>query len=133
MIDMPARNGETYILKTLGEKKMKVEVAATAEARIRGLSGRSGMPTNTGMLFIFDRISVQSMWMVEMRFPLDILWLDEYMRIVNISYDCKPCPDRSRCPFFGSMYPVKYAIELNGGAARAFGLDVGDSLILSEE
>jgi uncharacterized membrane protein (UPF0127 family) len=133
MIDMPARNGETYVLKTLDDKKMIVEVSVTAEARIRGLSGRSRMPTNTGMLFIFDTISMQSMWMVEMRFSLDILWLDEYMRIVNISYDCQPCPDRSNCPFFSSVHPVKYAIELNEGAARAFGLDVGDTLLLSEE
>ena len=133
MIDMPARNGEIYVLRTLDGKKMKVEVAATAPARIRGLSGVSRMPTNTGMLFIFDRISVQSMWMVEMRFALDILWLDEFMRIVHISYDCQPCPDRDRCPFFSSVHPVKYAIELNGGAARSFGLEVGDPLLLSEE
>ncbi len=130
---MPARNGEIYVLKTLDGKKMKVEVAATAPARIRGLSGVSRMPTNTGMLFIFDKISVQSMWMVEMRFTLDILWLDEFMTIMHISPNCAPCPDRSNCPFFSSMYPVKYAIELNGGAAAAFGLGVGDRLLLTEE
>ena len=133
MIDMPARNGEIYVLKTLDGKKMKVEVSATVEARIRGLSGRAGMPTNTGMLFIFDRISVQAMWMVEMRFALDILWLDEFMTILHISPNCTPCPDRSNCPFFSSVHPVKYAIELNGGAAAAFGLGVGDTLLLSEE
>jgi uncharacterized membrane protein (UPF0127 family) len=133
MIDMPARDGETYVFKTLDGKKMKVEVAVTSAARIRGLSGRGRMPTNTGMLFIFDKISVQSMWMVEMRFPLDILWLDEFMMVVSISPNCAPCPDRSRCPFFGSVYPVKYAIELNGGAAAAFGIKVGDPLFLSEE
>jgi hypothetical protein len=56
-----------------------------------------------------------SMWMPDMKFPLDIVWLDETLSVINISYDCAPCPSTDECPSISSVWPCKYAIEMNAG------------------
>ena len=80
------------------------------------------------MLFIFDHVSRQGMWMIEMKFPLDIVWLDEQMTVVHISPSCPPCESAAKCPTYSSRYRVKYAIEMTAGQAAANGFVVGKQL-----
>ena len=105
-----------------------VEVVVSPEAIIKGLSGRSPLLSGHGMLFIFPEISKQSMWMPEMKFPLDIIWLDEDFLIVHITKDCKPCKTRINCPSYSSKYQVQYAIEFKSGDADAYGFEIGKTL-----
>src|SRR5208282_2732770 len=60
----------------IGGVVLTVELAATATAQERGLSGRASMPSNEGMLFVFDHPSYWSFWMTDMKFPLDIIWFN---------------------------------------------------------
>ncbi|MDN5803020.1 MAG: DUF192 domain-containing protein [Microlunatus sp.] len=55
--------------------EFRVEVAQTAEQQRDGLSGRAELSAGTGMLFRFGRRGEQQVWMVGMRFPLDIAWI----------------------------------------------------------
>jgi uncharacterized membrane protein (UPF0127 family) len=105
-----------------------VEIVASPDAIIKGLSGREPLPSGHGMLFVFPEISRQSMWMPEMKFPLDIIWLDETLTVVHINYDCKPCKSRSDCTNYSSVYQVKYAIEFKADDADVYGLSVGTQL-----
>jgi uncharacterized protein len=77
------------------------------------------------MFFVFDTKIVQGMWMYRMRFPLDIVWLDEYLRVVSITRGCQPCASRAACPTYSSVYPARYAIELNAGDTNALGIREG--------
>ncbi|MCH8298791.1 MAG: DUF192 domain-containing protein, partial [Chloroflexi bacterium] len=52
-----------------------VELAATPEERIRGLSGREHLNSGSGMLFIFENAERFRFWMREMEIPLDIVWI----------------------------------------------------------
>ena len=55
----------------VGNTKISIEIAATQEARITGLSGRKSLAEDTGMLFVFDqKNTVRSFWMKGMEFPL---------------------------------------------------------------
>ena len=56
---------------TIGEAFYHVEVKDSPLERSQGLSGRQSLPTDTGILFIFDKPEVQNFWMKEMQFPLD--------------------------------------------------------------
>lgn len=68
----------------VGEKEYRVEIADTAEARRRGLSGREGLADNQGMLFLFEQKGYYNFWMKEMRFDIDIVWiLDD--KVVGVS------------------------------------------------
>jgi uncharacterized membrane protein (UPF0127 family) len=107
-----------------------VEVVVSPAAIKQGLSGRPPLPSGNGMLFIFSSISKQGMWMIEMKFPLDIIWLDETMTVVHITKDCPPCPSKNECPTYSSRFKVKYAIELKAGDADAYGFAIGKSLFV---
>ncbi len=85
------------------------------------------MPRGTGLLFVFPELAVQSMWMKEMRFPLDVVWLDENLEVSHINYGAPPC-DSPPCPSYSSHYKAAYAIELNAGDAEAYGFRVGVAL-----
>lgn len=127
---MPARDGDVYALR-LGQtpKLFRVTCAVSAEARARGLSGlEPALPPGHGMLFIFDELAVQGMWMPDMRFPLDIVWVDENLTVVHVTEGAPPCPQPSlpsNCPTHGSRFRAKYAIEMTAGQAGIYGFVPG--------
>jgi uncharacterized membrane protein (UPF0127 family) len=86
------------------------------------------MPKMHGMLFIFSKVAVHSMWMPDMHFPLDIVWLDDAFRVVHVVKGATPCPSRDQCPSYSSEKPASYAIELNASMADRLGLYVGVEL-----
>lgn len=83
------------------------------------------------MLFIFENLDRHTMWMPDMKFPLDVVWLDETLSVCNISYGLQPCADRSNCPSSSSVYSCKYAIEVNAGEAAIYGFANGTQLTVS--
>ncbi|MDQ7814911.1 MAG: DUF192 domain-containing protein [Patescibacteria group bacterium] len=111
-------SGRAYIL----------EVAETAESRARGLSGRSKMGEDRGMLFIFDRAGVYPFWMKDTLIPLDIIWLKdgEIKDIVTLE-----APTSTLfTPIHMPLVLADAALELNAGEANKLGLEVGDRLEL---
>ena len=55
----------------IGDLVIDAEVARTPEERGQGLSSRSSLPDEGGMLFVFQQEGQPGFWMQEMRFPLD--------------------------------------------------------------
>ena len=111
-------------------RTFRVEIVISPEAIKQGLSGRPKLDDGAGMLFIFPAISRQSMWMIDMKFPLDIVWLDETFTVVHITYGCAPCPNAANCPTFSSVKRVKYAIEMTATAAAFFGFEKDKQLVV---
>jgi len=66
-----------------------VELARTTEEKMRGLSGRTNLKIGHGMLFVYDRPQPVGIWMKDMRFPLDIIWI-RAGRIVQIEQNAPP-------------------------------------------
>ncbi len=103
------------------------ELAVTEEQRQQGLMYREGMKENQGMLFIFEDEDIYSFWMKNMRFSLDILWLDASRRIVHIEENVPACPS-DPCPSYAPSQPAKYVLELVSGSVKKHGLKLGDRL-----
>lgn len=122
---MTAKDGDVYILAT-GTKKIKVECVVSPAALKQGLSGRKTLERGTGMLFLFPDLMVHTMWMPDMHFPLDVIWLDEQLSVVHISYGLQPCVPGGPCPSFSSVYSTMYAIEVPEGDGR--NVQIGQSL-----
>src|SRR4051812_35678814 len=61
---------------TFGSQKVSLDVANTPKSRELGLSGRNSLADNKGMLFLFDEPGLPSFWMKGMKFPIDILFLN---------------------------------------------------------
>ena len=69
--------------------RLTVELARTMDEKLRGLSGRHGLEPGQGMLFVYDRPQAISIWMKDMRFALDIIWI-RGGRIVQIEKQAPP-------------------------------------------
>lgn len=111
-----------HINVQVNDRTYNLEVADTTAAREKGLSDRSSLPTQNGMLFEFNRPGPYCFWMKDMRFPLDIIWLDNQKRVVFIEPHLSPQTyPRSYC----SDKSARYVVELNAGQAQQAGLKTG--------
>ena len=71
------------------------ESAETEAQRETGLMCRMSVPDGTGMLFIYNRLTVDSFWMYNTYVPLDILYTDRNGNVVSGS-KMSPCPRKGR-------------------------------------
>jgi uncharacterized protein len=105
-----------------GPRKFMVEVTRTPEQMEEGLMFRRSMPLDAGMLFDFKQPTVATMWMKNTLIPLDMLFVDEHGRIVNIAANTVP----ESLAVIAAAAPVRVVIELNAGVARMLGIKPGD-------
>lgn len=113
--------GKEKILK-LGGVEYQVEVARTFSERARGLGERASLAEGWGMLFVFDTAGRHAFWMKDMRFPIDIVWLNSEYEIVFVAPHVDP-------GFTGTIVPpvdAKYVLEVNAGEVERAGASVGD-------
>jgi len=101
-----------------------VEIANTPAAQQKGLSGRSSLPSDHGMLFVFDHEGYWGFWMVDMKFPLDIIWFDSNRQVVFMEQDLPPCTPES-CPVFTPNAQAMYVLEVNAGFVSAHQITFG--------
>ncbi len=117
-----AQNSNTSLpiveLKT-GIYRIQAEVASTQQARQIGLMNRTFMPTDSGMLFIFDQKATHCFWMSNTKIPLSIAFLADDGKIVNIE-EMQAETLNNHCP----KAPIRYALEMNRQwfSQRAIGL-----------
>jgi uncharacterized membrane protein (UPF0127 family) len=107
---------------TLGNQAITLDQAASELAKHRGLGGRDSMPQNRGMLFSFTEADTYCFWMKNMRFPLDIIWVNSHNEVVSIEHNVSPDTyPETFCP----SEPAQYVIELNAGQAQLHDIKVG--------
>lgn len=114
--------GQTAVV---GDRVIGIEVVSTSAARERGLSGRDGLLESRGMLFEFDTPGMYCFWMKDMRFPIDMIWLDGQKRVIKIQKNVEPETYPSNfCP----QVPAQYVLEVAAGIADKAGLKEGDQV-----
>lgn len=118
---------------TIGGKTIQVEIANTDSSRGKGLSGRSSLPTDSGMLFIFNSKQITPIfWMKDMIIPIDIIWISGD-KIVKIDKSA-PAPEAGTKDADLTKYspgrPIDYVLEVNSGFAGTNNFKVGDSVVL---
>ncbi len=110
---------------TINDTQISIEIAQTNEKRQRGLCCRDDLPTNSGMLFIYETEGNYRFWMKDTQIPLDIIWFNSEKKIVHIEENVEPS---SYPASFGSPEPAQYVLEVNAGYANAKNIKVGDSV-----
>ena len=103
---------------------IRAEVAATQDARTRGLMFRKGMAEDKGMLFVFDTEAPYAFWMKNMHFPLDILWIDHNKKIVHVYQNALPCKDV--CKNLAPPQPAQFVLEVPAGFVAKHGVATGE-------
>jgi uncharacterized protein len=111
--------------------ELTAEIVDTPETRQRGLSGREEFAEGQAMLFVFDEAGEHGIWMKDMKFSIDIVWLDEQGKVVHIEDRVSaPEGDETSLPTYYSQAPAKYVVELMAGVADINRLQIGDQLTL---
>jgi len=103
------------------------QIADSAGLRTQGLMFRDNLGKNEAMLFIFPEEDKYSFWMKNMRFSLDIIWLDRNKKIVDIKKDVPPC-NSNICESFSPNAKAKYVLEVNSGFTDKYRINLGDNV-----
>ncbi|MGE0243872.1 MAG: DUF192 domain-containing protein, partial [Nitrososphaeraceae archaeon] len=77
--------------------KVLVDIAITDKQLQDGLAIKNSLKENEGMLFFLGEPRKASFWMKDMKFPIDIIWLDESFSIVHIEQELQPCESMFSC------------------------------------
>jgi uncharacterized protein len=101
----------------------RLETAGGLAGQSRGLLGRDGLAAGAGMLF---QSSLPLMWMhmMFMRFPIDIVFLNQENRVIRICHDLRPWR------FSPIVFGARMALELAAGAASSSSAAIGDAIEL---
>jgi len=107
-----------------------VDVAVTAKEKELGLGNRDSLAADHGMLFVYDHKEIFPFWMKNMRFPIDIIWIDD-QTIVDISRNVpvsdKPVRD---LPIYHPSMPIDKVLELPAGTSDRVGIIIGDKITI---
>jgi uncharacterized protein len=131
---------------TIAGKTFTMETALTPSKQFQGLSGRTDIPADGGMVFVFPRAEERYFVMRDCPVPIDIVFLDAKMR-VTAWHEMKPEPVRTeaekdgagaqayeaRLVKYHSKYPAQYVLEFKGGTAAGLGLKEGQEIKLNPD
>lgn len=116
---------------SVGGKVLSVEVARSALDKMRGLSGREILGEDEGMLFTFDKEGNYGFWMKDMKFPIDVVWIDKG-KITGFSENSMPEPDKQiwNLKIYYPPDVVDEVLEVNAGFVSKNKIQVGDEVSL---
>ena len=121
----PAPLGEGLVTFEKQGRLLEVEVAASEEARSRGLMFRGDLEADKGMLFVFSDDQLRGVWMKNTLLPLDILFISSEGRVVSLLPHVSPCVNKD-CDVYDSGLPARYMLEVNAGYAARWNIRQGD-------
>lgn len=107
----------------IGNQVYILEVANTEGARQKGLSERDSLAKNKGMLFDYKTDGNWRIWMLKMRFNIDIAWLDKNGKVVHIKTNATP---GSYPEAYYAEQPSRYVVEVPANTFESLGVKVGD-------
>lgn len=107
----------------IGEQIWQTEVANNDKLRQRGLMFREKLNENEGMIFVFNYSAPHSFWMKNTLIPLDIIWISEDLKVVDVQ-TLEPCL-HDPCPSYQPKQKAKYVLEINAGKFRG---KIGDKV-----
>ena len=100
------------------EIPLEVQIADTEPRRVRGLMFQDQLPYDQGMIFVFDKPGLYSLWMLNMQFSLDMIWFDQEGKVVHIEKDISPCKTPLEITTCQSIVPddaAVYVLEVTSG------------------
>lgn len=115
-------------LVTVGGVNLITSLSTTPDTQSKGLAIRDSLNENEGMLFIFETPQKYSFWMKDMKFPIDIIWINQDGKIVHIEKNLPPCVFLLPCPSYAPNDDSLYVLEVVSNFTNKFDINVGDSV-----
>ncbi len=127
--DKASSNGPLTVASkvAINNHTFHVATAKSQEEQQTGLSGRSSLPQDQGMLFLFEKSDYHNFWMKNMQFPIDILYIKDN-KIISIIDSAEPAPDNSNPQIYQPEAPANRVLEINAGLSKKYNIKKGDSV-----
>jgi len=123
-VELPVEQVE--VVTASGDRHLfRVHLAATPEARRRGLMYVTRLAPDAGMLFDFEVPRLVGMWMKNTPLPLDMLFIEADGIIARIAARTRPFSTET----IPSGVEVRAVLELNGARAAELGITAGDRVL----
>ncbi len=107
------------------------EVKADRQSQAIGMMYRDSLAAGRGMLFVYRGPMKEAYWMHNCKIPLDIIWMDKSLKVVEVVPNAPPCTGPAKdCPSYGGHEIAYYVLELGAGQAKAHGVETGKTLKL---
>lgn len=100
-----------------------IEIADTLYKQQQGLMHRSALCAECAMLFVYNYPTSYDFWMKNTKFSLDIIFLDQNGKIINLHKFAKPLDTNKR---YKAQSYYWYVLEVNAGFADKYKLKAGD-------
>ncbi|MCX6792941.1 MAG: DUF192 domain-containing protein [Candidatus Falkowbacteria bacterium] len=115
------------VAATINQVPLRLELATNEQQWFDGLSRRSSLCDNCGMLFVFPESKLQTFVMREMNFPLDMVWLND-KKIIGYNENLRP-ETTEPYTLYKSPAEVNYVLEINAGFVKKHNIKIDDQLI----
>ncbi len=112
----------------INNKVINIEIADDFRERVQGLSGRDSLCDDCGLLFLFDNKDKHSFWMKDMKFSIDIIWIDDD-KIVYIVENAL-LSNGDNIPSYIPMAEADKVLEVNNGFIKENNIKLGDKVEL---
>jgi len=102
------------------DRCFQIEIADEDAERKQGLMYRESLPSQNGMLFVFEQENVHSFWMKNTRIPLDMIRIDSDGKVIDIQ-TAEPCT-HDPCQTYVPSWAGRYVLEINAGLSDLVGI-----------
>jgi uncharacterized protein len=113
---------------TINNFDLTVYLAITNEQIIKGLVIKDQLKENEGMLFVYQLPAKYTFSMRGMKFPIDIIWLDNARKVIHIEHSLEPCPSDIDCPKFIPSAAALYVLETIAGFSNRHDVKIGTQI-----
>jgi len=117
---------EKHLTLEIRGVKIKAETARTPAELSKGLSERASLSPQNGMLFYLGQAEIATFWMKDMKFPIDIIWVDK--RTIVYIVEKAPVPARDNIPAFTPDKLATHVLEVNAGFVSKHNIKIGDRI-----
>jgi uncharacterized membrane protein (UPF0127 family) len=111
-------NGYRQANVTVNGVVLVADISANNEQMTKGLSVKDALAENEAMLFVFGNEGEHTFWMKNMKFPIDIIWIDGNKTVVHIEHNLQPCGYGLLCPTYEPGQDSLFVLETVGGFAE---------------
>jgi uncharacterized protein len=121
---------QSHVSVHIGDGVFATRIAKTPAEREKGLSGTGELRSDQAMLFIYESEGKWPIWMKDMKYPIDIVWLNQNKEIV---YIVKNAPPESY-PYeqFIPKQDARYVLELPSGTVGKKSITIGKTAEFDE-
>jgi uncharacterized protein len=107
---------------------LNADIPIISEQMSKGLAVKNQLKENEAMFFVFEKPGRYSFWMKDMKFPIDVFWLDSDGKVVYIKENMQPCISTIICILYTPNTDSQYVLETVAGFTQRHNVSVGTNI-----